>query len=65
MENWKQIVELMDDEIREEIHARVVLSCYPCTEERFLEIYKASRNALLGVRERVETYTMTRQDKKT
>lgn len=40
MEKWKQIVEMMDDEIREEIHARVVLSCYPCTEERFLEIYK-------------------------
>ena len=36
MENWESIVNLMDDEIREAVHADLA----PCTEEEFLEEYK-------------------------
>lgn len=34
--NWNAIVELMDDEIREAVHADLA----PCTEEEFLAEYK-------------------------
>ena len=36
MENWESIVNLMDDEIRESVHADLA----PCTDEEFLEEYK-------------------------
>ena len=35
MENWESIVEMMDDEIREQVHAELA----PCTDEEFLERY--------------------------
>lgn len=36
MENYKFIEILMDDELREELHAKLA----PCSEEKFLEEYK-------------------------
>lgn len=38
MKNFDYAVALMDDEIREELHARLA----PCSDKEFLEAYKAA-----------------------
>ena len=35
MKNWEAIVNMMDDEIREQVHMELA----PCTDEEFLERY--------------------------
>lgn len=44
MSNWDYIVSLMDDEIREAVHADMA----PCTEEEFLAEYKKRHFAKYG-----------------
>lgn len=44
MEGFEAAVALMDDEIREQLHAELA----PCTEEEFLEAYKAAHLAKYG-----------------
>ena len=44
VKNFDAAVELMDDELREQIHEELA----PCTEEEFLEAYKAAHLAKYG-----------------
>lgn len=41
---YKQAVALMDDEIREELHAKMA----PCTDEEFLEAYMEEHEKKYG-----------------
>lgn len=44
MEGFEAAVALMDDELREQVH----MDLAPCTEEEFLEAYKAAHLAKYG-----------------
>ena len=44
LDNWEATTALMDDEIREEIHAKLA----PCTKEEFLAAYMEAHEAAFG-----------------
>lgn len=44
IENWEATTALMDDEIREEIHAKLA----PCTKEEFLRAYMEAHEEEFG-----------------
>ena len=44
IENWEATTALMDDEIREEIHAKLA----PCTKEEFLAAYMEAHEEAFG-----------------
>lgn len=44
MKNFEELVNLMDDEIREQVHAELA----PCTEEEFLKRYQQQHVAKYG-----------------
>ena len=44
LENWDIAVEMMDDEIRERIHAELA----PCSEEEFLAAYMEAHEEAFG-----------------
>lgn len=44
IENWEATTAMMDDEIREEIHAKLA----PCTKEEFLNAYMETHRETFG-----------------
>lgn len=44
LENWEATTALMDDDIREALHAKLA----PCTKEEFLEVYMQAHEEAFG-----------------
>lgn len=44
LENWEATTALMDDDIREALHAKLA----PCTKEEFLEAYMQAHEEAFG-----------------